>query len=152
MIRGNCPSTRQYTEDGLVASIAPSLVGGEHTDIQPRHPRVVHTGQMDCTSEQTRIDVGAGGENDGGGHGLTSAQGTDGHIQRKVCCHTPHNRTGCVTRVCALDAATAEADAGSSARDCTSVAAAVGAAPATAAVATANATAAAATAAALLPR
>ncbi len=36
------------------ASIAPSQVGGEHTDIQPRHSRVDHTRQMDCAAEQTR--------------------------------------------------------------------------------------------------
>ncbi len=74
------------------ASIAPSQVGGEHTDIQPTLLRVVHTRQMDCAAELTRTDGDAGGEADGG-HGLTSAPRTDCNLPDKVRCNTTQNST-----------------------------------------------------------
>jgi hypothetical protein len=56
-------------------------------------------------AEKNRTDRGTGGETDGG-HGLTSAQGTDCHttsIQHTVCCNTTQKFRGCVNRVYALD-------------------------------------------------
>ncbi len=56
----------------LLALLLLTSRSGEHIDIQPRHPRAVHTGQMDCTAEQTRTGGDTGGEADlYGGHGLT---------------------------------------------------------------------------------